>query len=130
MRLHSRTGATAIDDPEYGHLEPGDNGGFDLPDDLAERLHRVHVRGQAVWESDIERNRRLAGEELERRQSPEALHDAVARLVALAESTGSASAKADPAGAGPEASSEPETKTGAEAKPARRARRTPEADGK
>ena len=39
MRLYSRTGAIAVDDPQYGHIVPADDGGFDLPGPLSDRLH-------------------------------------------------------------------------------------------
>jgi hypothetical protein len=81
MRLYSRTGATALDDPEYGHFDADLDGGFDFPDDLSDLLHRFHLRGKAVWETDIERQSRLMEEELERRRDPATLMDAVQQLV-------------------------------------------------
>ncbi|HEY0719543.1 MAG TPA: hypothetical protein VGD68_18150, partial [Streptosporangiaceae bacterium] len=74
-------------------------------------LHRVHAHGEPLWETDIDRNHRVASEELERRQSPEALHDAVARLVQLAESTGAAGAAGATAARSEDDSSRPARKT-------------------
>jgi len=87
MRLYPRAGQTAIDDPEYGHFDAGPDGGFDLPEDLAERLRRFHVDKAPVWETDIERQARLLNEELERRKDPATLLAAVEQLVAAAAQT-------------------------------------------
>lgn len=84
MRLYSRAGATSLDDPEYGHFDAGADGGFDLPEELGERLHRFHVGKEPLWETDIERQHRLMQEELERRKDPATLLDAVQQLVAAA----------------------------------------------
>ncbi|MCX4750905.1 hypothetical protein OG455_41225 [Kitasatospora sp. NBC_01287] len=81
MRLYSRTGATALDDPEYGHFEADADGGFDLPDPLAAREHGFAVRGARIWETDIERQHRLIAEEVERRKDPATLLQAVEQLV-------------------------------------------------
>lgn len=91
MRLYSRTGATALDDPEYGHFDAGPSGGFDLPDDLSDRLHGFHVAGQPMWETDVERQHRLINEELERRKDPATLLAAVEQLVNAAKSSASPS---------------------------------------
>jgi hypothetical protein len=81
MRLHSLTDAIAVDDPVYGHFEPDPvHGGFDLPDELAERLHRFHVRKRRAWETEIERDERTHGEEHDRRRDPETLYNAVAEI--------------------------------------------------
>jgi hypothetical protein len=85
MRLYTRTGATALDDPEYGHFEASPDGGFDFPDDLSDRLHRFHVRGRPSWETDVERQHRLMAEEMERRRDPATLMDAVQKLVLAAQ---------------------------------------------
>lgn len=84
MRLYSRTGATALDDPEYGHFDANDDGGFDFPDDLSDRLHGFHAAGRPMWETDVERQQRLIAEELERRKDPATLLDAVQQLVQAA----------------------------------------------
>lgn len=86
MRLYTRTGATALTDPEYGSFTADAEGGFDLPDELSDRLRRFHVRGQAAWETDLERQNRLVAEEIERRKDPATLLDAVQQLVAAAKS--------------------------------------------
>jgi hypothetical protein len=87
MRLYTRTGATSIDDPEYGHFDADDSGAFDLPEDMAERLRRFHHGARPSWETDIERQYRLAYEELERRKDPATLLAAVEQLVQAAAST-------------------------------------------
>lgn len=81
MRLYTRTGASALDDPEYGHFDADENGGFDFPDDLSDRLHRFHAGGRPLWETDVERQNRLMAEELERRRDPATLMEAVQQLV-------------------------------------------------
>ncbi len=81
MRLYSLTDAIAVDDPVYGHFEPDPaNGGFELPDELAERLHRFHVRKRRAWETDVERDERTHGEERDRRRDPETLYNAVEQI--------------------------------------------------
>jgi len=93
MRLYTRTGATALDDPEYGHFDADEQGGFDVPEEFGERLRRFHAGKQPLWETDIERQNRLMQEELDRRQDPATLLSAVEQLVAAARSvsTGPAS---------------------------------------
>jgi hypothetical protein len=87
MRLYTRTGATALTDPETGICYEADSqGGFNLPDDLSDKLHRFALRGQPMWENDIERQRRLMAEEMERRRDPATLMDAVQQLVNAAQS--------------------------------------------
>lgn len=81
MRLYTRTGAVAHDDAEYGHFDADENGGFDFPDELSDKLHRFHAGGQPLWETDIERQHRQMAEELERRRDPATLMDAVQQLV-------------------------------------------------
>ena len=84
MRLYSKTYAGAIDDPVYGHFEPDkDHGGFDLPDELSDQLHSVHVRRKPAWETEEERNERLHGEESARRRDPETLYNAVAEIAGI-----------------------------------------------
>ncbi|MER6350665.1 hypothetical protein ABT186_02115 [Streptomyces sp. NPDC001634] len=116
MRLYTRTGATALDDPEYGHFDADKEGGFDFPDDLSDRLHGFCVGGQPMWETDIERQHRQVFEEMERRKDPATLLSAVEQLVRAAQATAVAETRADPA---------PEP-----AKPAKttRARKTPAAE--
>jgi hypothetical protein len=84
MRLYSRTGATAVDATE-GHYEPAEDGGFDFPDALGAQLHGSAVGGQAQWETFIERQHRVAGEEAARRADPATLLAAVEKLVAAGE---------------------------------------------
>ncbi|MFB8182629.1 hypothetical protein ACFC8N_42900 [Streptomyces sp. NPDC055966] len=94
MRLYSRTGATALDDPTYGHIEANADGGFDFPNELSDQLHGFCVNGQPLWETDVERQHRLINEELERRKDPATLLGAVEQLVKAAQAT---KALADPA---------------------------------
>lgn len=81
MRLYTRTGATVLDDPDHGHFEADDQGGFDFPDDLSDRLHGFAVGGRPLWETEVERQRRLMAEEMERRRDPATLMEAVQQLV-------------------------------------------------
>lgn len=77
-RLYSRMNAGAIDDPEYGHFEPDPgHGGFDLPDELSDRISGFHHRGKPAWETGEQRSDRLHGEDLDRRRDPAMLYDAV-----------------------------------------------------
>ena len=85
MRLYSLSNAGAVDDPEFGHFEPGPDGGFDFPGPLSDRLHNSAVRGQKQWETAIERNNRLILEEAARRADPRTLLDAVEKLVGAAQ---------------------------------------------
>ncbi|RPE39749.1 hypothetical protein EDD90_2766 [Streptomyces sp. Ag109_O5-1] len=85
MRLYSRTGATVLDDAEYGRFEPDKTGAFDFPDDVSDRLVGFHFRGRPMWETDVERQQRLIGEELERRKDPATLLSAVEQLVKAAQ---------------------------------------------
>jgi hypothetical protein len=87
MRLYTRTGATALDDPEYGHFEANADGAFDLPDDVSGRLHSFHIGGKPAWETDIERQARLFAEEAERRKDPASLLDAVEQIMRAAQAT-------------------------------------------
>lgn len=81
MLLFSKANAAAVDDPEYGHFEAGpETGAFDFPDDLAERLHRVYIRGKKAWETETEREERLHSAESARRRDPETLYAAVADI--------------------------------------------------
>jgi hypothetical protein len=80
-------GVTALDDPEYGTFQADENGGFDFPDDVSDRLHGFHYRGQPMWETDVERQQRLIAEELERRKDPATLLSAVEQLVKAASAT-------------------------------------------
>ncbi len=83
MRLYSRMNAAAVDDPEHGHFEPGEDGGFDFPDALSDRLQRFHHRGKPAWEADEQRAQRMHGEEMARRRDPESLYTAVSGISEL-----------------------------------------------
>jgi hypothetical protein len=87
MRLYTRTGATALDDAEYGTFHADENGGFDFPDDVSDRLQGFHLGGQPMWETDTERQRRLVIEEMDRRKDPATLLSAVEQLVRAAQAT-------------------------------------------
>lgn len=85
MRLYTRTGAVALDHPEFGHFDADDQGGFDLPDELSDRLHRFAYQGKPAWETDVERQQRLMAEELERRKDPATLLSVVEQLMRAAQ---------------------------------------------
>jgi hypothetical protein len=61
MRLYPRMDAAAVDDPEHGHFEPGEDGGFPFPDELSDRLLKFHYRGKPAWEADDQRAQRMHG---------------------------------------------------------------------
>lgn len=83
MRLYSRIGAASVS--HGGNLYgPAEDGGFDLPEDAVALLHGSGVRGAPQWETHVERQHRLIGEELERRKDPATLLDAVQQLVQAA----------------------------------------------
>jgi hypothetical protein len=81
MRLYSRTGATAHDQPGYGLIEPGPDGGFDFPDDVAEEVLSFHIGKKPLWETEIGHAARLAAEEEARMRDPATLAALVAQLV-------------------------------------------------
>lgn len=85
MRLYSRTGAVALDDPDHGHFDADDQGGFDFPEPLSERLRRFHAPSGPLWESEAERQQRLVGEERARSQDPGVMLALMQRLVAATE---------------------------------------------
>ena len=88
MRLFPRTSdVTAVRDPQFGLFTPGEDGAFDLPDALGARLHKTHPGGEKAWETDVERQRRIAAEEMARRQDPATLLAAVEELVRQASAT-------------------------------------------
>jgi hypothetical protein len=80
MRLYSRIGAGAVDDPVHGHFEPDENGAFPFPDELSDRLRAFHHRREAMWETEDELSQRLNGAELARRRDPETLFSVVASI--------------------------------------------------
>jgi hypothetical protein len=84
MRLYTRTGATVLNDPEYGTFEANDQGAFELPDELAERLHRFHVGKQPLWEDEEQRHQRIVDEEMARAKDPATLLAVVQQLAMLA----------------------------------------------
>lgn len=97
MRLYTRTGATALTDPATGRIyEADEQGGFNFPDDLSDSLHRFAVRGVPMWETDIERQRRLMSEELERRKDPATLLSAVEQILNAAKVAAAVSVPAAP----------------------------------
>ena len=97
MRLYSRTGAVALDDPEFGHFDADDNDAFDFPEPLSDRLHRFHVNGAPLWESDAERQQRTAAEDRARAQDPAVMHSLMQRLVELTEANAGTAAAEKPA---------------------------------
>lgn len=84
MRLYSRTGAS-FTQHEGVRYEAAPDGGFGFPDHVSDVLHRFAVNGERMWESDIERQRRVLGEEMDRRRDPASLYEAVAKLVQAAD---------------------------------------------
>lgn len=118
MRLYP-LGATqaVIDHPQWGRFEPGEHGGFDLPDDLSDELHSFCQRGKRIWETELERSERLHGEETERRRDPQTLYGAVAELLGLAKKAGEAQAAETPA-TQPETPEPPKGRAKAAATPA------------
>jgi hypothetical protein len=86
MRLYTRTGATALTDPETGTEYAADEqGGFNFPEELSERLRRFHIGKQPAWEDDIERQQRLVDEQLERAKDPATLLAVVQQLAQYAQ---------------------------------------------
>lgn len=83
MRLYSRMNASAVDDPEYGHIEPGEDGAFSFEDELSDRLLRFHHKGKPAWETDEQRSARMHDNEMARRRDPESLYSAVAGIADL-----------------------------------------------
>lgn len=78
MRLYTTTGASQVDDPEFGTFKAGANGAFDgLPDAMYAKLH-----GRPGWENDPERELRITKEELDRFRDPAELLKAVKELSA------------------------------------------------
>ena len=90
MRLYTRTGALALDNPEFGHFDADEQGGFDFPNELSSQLHGFAVGGRPLWETDVERQNRLIREEMERRKDPATLLGAVEQLVQAARIVGAA----------------------------------------
>ncbi|MET7944342.1 hypothetical protein [Streptomyces sp. NPDC005302] len=107
MRLYTLTGATALEDPEFGKYEADEQGGFDFPNELSSRLHNFHVGGKPAWEDDIERQQRLMTEELERRKDPATLLDAVQQIVMAAQNVAAGQQAGPTAGGGDGDSSAP-----------------------
>lgn len=81
--LYSRTGATVHEEPEYGRFVPDDQGAFAFPDDLSDRLLRMHVRKKRMWEDEEMRDGRLHQEAEQRHRDPAVLYAAVSELVQL-----------------------------------------------
>jgi len=100
MRLYPMNDTARVKDPEYGVFDVQDHGGFDLPDELSDKLQKVCVRGRRLWESEEERALRLHASEQERQRDPAALYGAVAELVKLAKEV-RGDGPADDAGAKP-----------------------------
>lgn len=117
MRLYTTTGASQVDDPEFGTFKADANGAFDgLPDGMYAKLH-----GRPGWENDPERELRITREELDRFRDPAELLKAVKELganqgvlaAALAQALGIAQAPAptDPATPASETSADAQTQT-------------------
>lgn len=94
MRLYPRredNGAVIHGGVRYEALA---DGGFDFPPGLTGLLHSTHLRGEPLWETSIERQRRLIAEEAARRADPRTLLAAVEKLVAQAEQPSPAKTRA------------------------------------
>jgi hypothetical protein len=96
VRLYSRKGDHTISHADYGQFTAGEDGGFDLPEDLGRQLARF-----PEWETDIDRQHRLGAEEVARRADPATLLGAVEQLVAAAQATQVAPPAPAPAPTGP-----------------------------
>ena len=84
MHLYSRTGASVVRHEGVTYT-PDPDGGFGFPDHVSDVLHPFAVRGERMWETDTERQRRILGEEMDRRRDPAELYAAVARIAAAAD---------------------------------------------
>jgi hypothetical protein len=82
-KLYSRTGATVHEEPEYGRFVPDDQGAFPFPDDLSDRMLRLHVRKKPMWEDEEMRAERLHQEAEGRHRDPAVLYAAVSELVQI-----------------------------------------------
>lgn len=94
-KLYSRTSATVHEEPGYGRYEPDGDGAFPFPDDLSDRLLRVHVRKRRMWEDDEMRAERLHAEAEQRHRDPAVLYAAVSELVQLSRTAQGAAIPAD-----------------------------------
>ena len=94
-RLYPLVPTPAVDAAE-GHFEPEDDGGFDFPGPVAERLHSARYGKRKLWETAIERQERTHGEDLARRRDPAVLYDAVDNFAGLVRMLGTAAAPQDP----------------------------------
>jgi hypothetical protein len=90
MRLYPRRPGTGVVNHGGVQYKAGGNGGFDFPDEVSDALHSFAVRGEKLWETDIERQRRLLSEEMDRRRDPASLYDAVEKIMRAAEAAGQA----------------------------------------
>ena len=94
MRLYPRDDSTASVEHAGVRYDPAPDGGFDFPGDVSDHLHGFHLRGEPMWETSIERQRRMIAEEAARRADPATLLDAVEKLVRQAEASAPAKAEA------------------------------------
>jgi hypothetical protein len=84
MRLYPLGAAQpVIDHPVHGRIEAGEDGGFDLSDDLSDELHSFCHRGKRIWETEDERSERRQREGLAARRDPAALFDTVSGMADL-----------------------------------------------
>ena len=80
MQIFSRMGATQIAaEPEPYTAD--ESGAFEVPHELGTHLINFHGPDGQLFESGGQRNDRLEREDLERRKSPEALHDLMAAFL-------------------------------------------------
>lgn len=82
MKLFTLTGASGITHPVHGQFDVDDDGGVELPDEVSDHLYAVHVNGKPAWETEAERDARLAREDLDRRRDPAYMADLMERVLA------------------------------------------------
>lgn len=85
MRLYPLGGDVAAVTSGGVQYKAAEDGGFDFPPDLTGHMHATAVGGVKQWETAIEKQHRLAAEELQRMRDPATLYEAVAKIVAAAQ---------------------------------------------
>jgi hypothetical protein len=97
VRLYARIEGTTEVTCAGVTYKPGNDGGFDFPNEVSDELASFHVRGRPMWEDQIGRQRRLIQEEAARRADPATLLDAVEQLVQQAKAESAKPVPAKPA---------------------------------
>jgi hypothetical protein len=83
MRLYPRAGQAVLVHDGQQYTADGD-GGFDLPDPVGRHVHRFHVDGVPMWETDVEQQQRFIREDIARRRDPSSQYDLLERIAAQA----------------------------------------------